>query len=135
MGQAFSGLFSVNGDPDRPGVRSGTPVLDLGTAVWSALGCVCGLLQRERTGRGCVVDASLYETALGLLSVHFARFQASGTLPERHASGSPAVVIFQAFDTADGQVIVAAANDRLFVKLAGALGHPEWSKDARFRSN
>jgi crotonobetainyl-CoA:carnitine CoA-transferase CaiB-like acyl-CoA transferase len=44
-------------------------------------------------------------------------------------------VIFQAFDTADGQVIVAAANDRLFAKLAGALGHPEWTKDARFRSN
>jgi crotonobetainyl-CoA:carnitine CoA-transferase CaiB-like acyl-CoA transferase len=135
MVQAFSGLFSVNGFPDRPGVRIGTSVLDLGSAVWAALGCIAGLLQRERTGRGCVVDASLYETALGLLSVHFARYQASGTLPERHASGSPAVVIFQAFDTADGQVIVAAANDRLFAKLAGALGHPEWTKDARFRSN
>jgi crotonobetainyl-CoA:carnitine CoA-transferase CaiB-like acyl-CoA transferase len=135
MVQAFSGLFSVNGFPDRPGVRIGTSVLDLGSAVWAALGCIAGLLQRARTGKGCVVDASLYETALGLLSVHFARYQASGTLPERHESGSPAVVIFQAFDTADGQLIVAAANDRLFAKLAGVLGHPEWTQDARFRSN
>jgi crotonobetainyl-CoA:carnitine CoA-transferase CaiB-like acyl-CoA transferase len=135
MVQAFSGLFSVNGFPDRPGVRIGTSVLDLGSAVWAALGCIAGLLQRERSGRGCVVDASLYETALGLLSVHFARYQASGTLPERHESGSPAVVIFQAFDTADGQLIVAAANDRLFAKLAGALGHPEWTEDPRFRGN
>ena len=81
MVQAFSGLFSVNGYPDRPGVRIGTSVLDLGSAVWAALGCIAGLLQREKTGKGCVVDASLYETALGLLTVHFARFQASGSCP------------------------------------------------------
>jgi crotonobetainyl-CoA:carnitine CoA-transferase CaiB-like acyl-CoA transferase len=135
MVQAFAGLFSINGYPDRPGARIGTSVLDLGSAVWAALGCVAGLLQRERTGKGCVVDASLYETALGLLTVHFARYQASGTLPERHPSGSLAVVIFQAIDTADGQVIVAAANDRLFAKLAVELGHPEWVEDARFRTN
>ncbi len=135
MVQAFSGLFSINGYPDRPGVRIGTSVLDLGSAVWAALGCIAGLLQRTQTGKGCVVDASLYETALGLLTVHFARFQTSGKLPERHPSGSESVVIFQAFDTADGQIIVAAANDRLFVKLAGVLGHPEWAQDVRFKTN
>ena len=135
MVQAFSGLFSVNGYPDRPGVRIGTSVLDLGSAVWAALGCIAGLLQREKTGKGCVVDASLYETALGLLTVHFARFQASGQLPERHPSGSLAVVLFQAVDTADGQVIVAAANDRLWAKFSAELGHPEWAKDARYKTN
>jgi crotonobetainyl-CoA:carnitine CoA-transferase CaiB-like acyl-CoA transferase len=135
MVQAFSGLFSVNGYPDRPGVRIGTSVLDLGSAVWAALGCIAGLLQREKTGKGCVVDASLYETALGLLTVHFARFQASGLLPERHPSGSLAVVLFQAVDTADGQVIVAAANDRLWAKFSTELGHPEWAKDARYKTN
>ena len=135
MVQAFSGLFSVNGYPDRPGVRIGTSVLDLGSAVWAALGCVCGLLQRERTGKGCVVDASLYETALGLLTVHFARFQAGGKLPERHPSGSLAVVLFQAIDASDGQVIVAAANDRLWAKFSAELGHPEWAQDPRYRTN
>ena len=135
MVQAFAGLFSVNGYPDRPGARIGTSVLDLGSAVWAALGCIAGLLQREKTGKGCVVDASLYETALGLLTVHFARYQAGGKLPERHPSGSLAVVVFQAIDTADGQVIVAAANDRLFAKLVTELGHPEWAKDARYKTN
>ncbi len=135
MVQAFAGLFSINGYPDRPGARIGTSVLDLGSAVWAALGCMTALYQRERTGKGCVVDASLYETALGLLTVHFARFQASGELPERHPSGSLAVVIFQAFDTADGQVIVAAANDRLFAKFAIEVGHPEWVQDARYKTN
>lgn len=135
MVQAFAGLFSINGYPDRPGVRMGTSVLDLGSATWAALGCIAGLMQRERTGKGCTVDASLYETALGLLTVHFARYQASGQLPERQPSGSLAVVIFQAFDTADGQVIVAAANDRLFAKLAIELGHPEWVDDPRYKTN
>jgi crotonobetainyl-CoA:carnitine CoA-transferase CaiB-like acyl-CoA transferase len=135
MVQAFSGLFSVNGYPDRPGVRIGTSVLDLGSAVWAALGCSAALLQREKTGEGCVVDASLYETALGLLTVHFARYQAGGQLPERHPSGSLAVVLFQAIDTADKQVIVAAANDRLFAKLVKELGHPEWATDKRYKTN
>jgi crotonobetainyl-CoA:carnitine CoA-transferase CaiB-like acyl-CoA transferase len=135
MVQAFAGLFSINGYPDRPGVRIGTSVLDLGTGVWTALGCLAGLLERERSGKGCVVDASLFETALGLLTVHFARYRASGRLPERHPTGSLGVVIFEGFDTADGQVIVAAANDRLFAKLCGELGHPEWVADPRYKSN
>jgi crotonobetainyl-CoA:carnitine CoA-transferase CaiB-like acyl-CoA transferase len=135
MVQAFSGLFSVNGYPDRPGVRIGTSVLDLGSAVWAALGCVTGVLQRERTGKGCVVDASLYETALGLLTVHFARFQAGGQLPERHPSGSLAVVLFQAIDCSDGQVIVAAANGRLWAKFTAEIGRPEWAQDPRYKTN
>lgn len=135
MVQAFAGLFSINGYPDRPGVRIGTSVLDLGTGVWTALGCIAGLLERARSGKGAVVDTSLFETALGLLTVHFARYQASGRLPERHPTGSLGVVIFEGFETADGQVIVAAANDRLFAKLAGELGHPEWVQDPRYKTN
>jgi crotonobetainyl-CoA:carnitine CoA-transferase CaiB-like acyl-CoA transferase len=135
MVQAFAGLFSINGYPDRPGVRIGTSVLDLGTGVWTALGCIAGLLERARSGKGAVVDTSLFETALGLLTVHFARYQASGRLPERHPTGSLGVVIFEGFETADGQVIVAAANDRLFAKLAGELGYPEWVQDPRYKTN
>ncbi|MBX9588326.1 MAG: CoA transferase [Hyphomonadaceae bacterium] len=135
MVQAFSGLFSINGYPDRAGTRIGVSALDLGSAVWAALGCLTALYQRQNTGRGCMVDASLFETALGLLTVHFARYQASGELPKRHPSGSAAVVIFQAFDTADGQIIVAAANDRLFAKFATAVENPQWTQDARFKTN
>jgi len=135
MVQAFAGLFSINGYPDRPGVRIGTSVLDLGSGVWTALGCIAGLLQRQGSGKGCIVDASLFETALGLLTVHFARYQASGRLPERHPTGSLGVVIFEGFATADGQVIVAAANDRLFAKLATELGHAEWISDPRYNTN
>jgi crotonobetainyl-CoA:carnitine CoA-transferase CaiB-like acyl-CoA transferase len=135
MVQAFAGIFSVNGEAERPGVRVGVSLLDVGTGMWTALGCIAGLLQRERTGKGVVVDASLFETALGWLGGHFAGFRVSGDLPVRNPTGSNRVVVFQAFDAADGQVIIAAANDRLFAKLAAELGHGEWAGDPRFRTN
>jgi crotonobetainyl-CoA:carnitine CoA-transferase CaiB-like acyl-CoA transferase len=135
MVQAFAGIFSVNGEAERAGVRVGVSLLDVGTGMWTALGCLAGLLQRERTGKGVVVDASLFETALGWLAGHFAGFRVSGDLPVRNPTGSNRVVVFQAFDAADGQVIIAAANDRLFAKLAAELGHGEWANDARFRTN
>jgi len=56
-------------------------------------------------------------------------------VPERHRTGSNRVVPFQAFETKTGPLIVAAGNDRLFAKLAGVLGHPEWVKDPRFVTN
>jgi crotonobetainyl-CoA:carnitine CoA-transferase CaiB-like acyl-CoA transferase len=135
MVQAFAGVFSVNGEAERPGVRVGVSLLDVGTGMWTALGCIAGLLQRQRTGKGVVVDASLFETALGWLAGHFAGFRVSGELPVRNPSGSNRVVVFQAFAAADGQVIIAAANDRLFAKLATELGHAEWAGDPRFRTN
>lgn len=135
MVQAFAGVFSVNGEAERPGVRVGVSLLDMGTGMWTALGCIAGLLQRERTGKGTVVDASLFETALAWLAGHFAGFRVSGDLPVRNPTGSNRVVVFQAFDAADGQIIIAAANDRLFAKLATELGHGEWASDPRFRTN
>jgi crotonobetainyl-CoA:carnitine CoA-transferase CaiB-like acyl-CoA transferase len=135
MVQAFAGLFSVNGEADRPGVRVGMQALDMGTGIWAALGIIAGLLERERTGQGCIVDTSLFETALAWLSMHYAVYSMGGGLPVRHPTGSNKVVVFQAFDTADGRVVIAAANDRLFAKLARACGHPEWPADPRYKTN
>ncbi len=135
MVQAFSGLMMMNGDEGGPPTRIGTSILDYGTGMWTAMGALAGLVQRQRTGRGCVVDASLFETGLAWLKGHFASFRASGEVPERHRTGSKRVVPFQGFETKTGTIIVAAGNDRLFAKLAGAVGHPEWAKDPRFATN
>jgi len=107
----------------------------MGTGLWLALGCVAALLRRARTGRGGFVDASLFETALAWLTVPFASFTVTGEIPKRHRTGSRRLVVFEAFETADGEVVIAAANDRLFQKLARALGKPEWSADERFKTN
>ena len=101
--QAFSGIFSVNGTQEGPSTRVAMQVLDLGTGIWAALGCLAAVFQRERTGRGCVVDTSLFETALGWLQVMMAGFHATGQQPERHRSGNPNVVVFQAIKTSDGE--------------------------------
>lgn len=135
MVQAFAGIFSMNGAEDAPPTRVGVPILDMGTGLWLALGCVAALLRRARTGRGGIVDASLFETALAWLTVPFASFAVTGEVPKRHRTGSRRLVVFEAFETADGEVIIAAANDRLFQKLARALGRPDWIADERFKTN
>src|SRR5687767_5326038 len=72
--QAYGGILSVTGEEGRPGVRIGTSVVDLGTGVWAALGIVAALHERERTGAGCVLDVSLFETTLALLPYQLADF-------------------------------------------------------------
>jgi len=135
MVQAFAGLFSVNGGEEDPPSRFGAPVLDMGTGMWAAMGVIAALHRRARTGRGGVVDASLFETALGWLTGHIAGFKFTGDLPSRERTGSRRLVPFQGFQTKNGTVIIAAGNDRLFAKLVAALGHPEWATEARFAKN
>jgi crotonobetainyl-CoA:carnitine CoA-transferase CaiB-like acyl-CoA transferase len=135
MMQAFAGIFSINGPENGPPSRVGVPILDMGTGLWLALGCVAALLRRTATGRGGTVDASLFETALTWLTVAFANFQVSGNVPPRHRTGSRRLIVFEAFAAQDGEIIIAAANDRLFRKLAVALGRPEWAEDQRFTTN
>ncbi|HTY78594.1 MAG TPA: CoA transferase [Candidatus Bathyarchaeia archaeon] len=135
MVQAFAGLFSVNGGEEDPPSRFGAPVLDLGTGMWAAMGVLAALHQRARTGRGCVVDASLFETAMGWLTGHISGHRFTGDLPSRERTGSRRLVPFQGFQTKNGTVIIAAGNDRLFAKLGAALGHPEWAADPRFVTN
>src|SRR5438034_1721718 len=133
--QAYSGLMMMNGDEGGPPTRVGTSILDYGTGMWAAIGILAALVRRGVTGRGCVVDASLYETGLAWLKGHHASFSTSGIVPERHRTGSHRVVPFESFETSTGPIIVAAGNDRLFAKLAGVLGHPEWAADPRYATN
>ncbi len=135
MVQALSGMFSLNGDPAGAPSRVGMQVLDLGTGVWAALGAIAALHRRQVSGEGATVDSSLLETAMGWMGPEWAAYAGSGKLPARDRSGNPRVVVFQALPTADRELVVAAANDRLFAKLAAELGHPEWATDARFLTN
>ena len=135
MMQAFSGLMAANGDDEGGPTRIGAPVLDFGTGMWAAIGVLGALVHRAETGRGCVVDASLFETAMGWLKGHFAGFRASGQLGDKHRTGSNRLIPFQGFETKTGTIIIAAGNDRLFAKLAAVLGHAEWAVDPRFVTN
>ena len=133
--QAFGGLMSVTGEAGEPPVRVGTSIIDMGAGLWSVVGILSALHHRTLTGEGVVVDTSLYETALAWMSYHAANYQASGEVPKRHGSGTFGIVPYRGYATRDGYLLIGAANNALFRKVAGALGHPEWADDARFLDN
>lgn len=133
--QAFGGLMSLTGEPDGGPVRIGPAVVDMGSGMWAAIGILAALNRRHATGRGCIVDTSLYETAIAWVTIQMAGHLATGELRRPMGSGVAEIVPHQAFMARDGHIMVAAGNDRLFQSLCKALGHPEWGEDPRFSNN
>ena len=132
--QAFGGIMSVVGEEGRPPVRVGPSIVDQGTALWGVIGILSALYRRRDTGKGGMVDVSLFETAAAWMVMHAAQYLGSGEIPTRHGSGASGIVPYKAYRTADGDLVVAAGNDGLFEKLCGVLGF-EWFKDSRFKTN
>ena len=133
--QAFGGIMSVVGEPGRPAVRVGPSIIDSGTAMWGVLGIVSALLRRRDTGRGGVVDVSLFETSAAWMTVYAAQFAGGGALPAKSGSGQLGIVPYRAYATSDGELVVAAGNDPTFAKLGEALGYPEWGSSPEFAGN
>jgi formyl-CoA transferase/CoA:oxalate CoA-transferase len=133
--QAFAGLVSITGEPDRPGVRVGASLIDIGTGVWAALGIVAALLERLATGRGRDVGVALFDTALSLVGYQLTSALASGVAPGRHGTAFPLIAPYEVFQTADGSLMIAAANDGLFRLLCERVGLTELADDPRFATN
>jgi crotonobetainyl-CoA:carnitine CoA-transferase CaiB-like acyl-CoA transferase len=129
--QAFGGIMSVTGEPDRPGVRVGASIIDQGTGMWAAIGILAAL----SAGGGHTVDVSLFETAVGLLPYQLTAHLAGGPVPGRHGSAFPLIAPYQVFRTGDGDLMIAAGNDGLFARLCDALDMPELATDTRFATN
>ena len=135
MMQAYGGLMSLLGEDGRPPVRVGVSIIDIATGMWSVIGILAALQERQRTGRGGVVDSSLYETTLAWMTLPISAYLANGEIPRRHGSGIEPIVPYQAFETADGFMMVAAGNDNLFRRLCATIGRPGLAEEPRFRSN
>ena len=133
--QAYAGLMSINGHPGQEPARVGTSIVDMGTGMWAALGIVAALRERDRTGRAVEVTTALFETALTWVSYHAAGFFGDGEVPQPHGSGTAMIAPYQAFPTADGYVMIGAASDALFRRLADALGDAGLAADPRFIDN
>jgi crotonobetainyl-CoA:carnitine CoA-transferase CaiB-like acyl-CoA transferase len=133
--QAAGGLISITGEAGRPGVRVGSSLIDQGTGTWAALGVLAALLERERTGAGALVDVSLYETAVGYIGYHVAGYLADGTVPRGEGTRFPMIAPYEVFPTADGELMIAGGNERLFRAICDVFGRPELADDPRFRTN
>lgn len=133
--QAFGGPMSITGEANGTPVRCGPSINDLGSGMWAAIGVLGALVRRARTGEGCLVQTSLFETAVSWTSIAASNFLASGEPPRREGSKHPSVVPYGAFQTADGPFIIGAGSDRLFRRLSEVLGHAEWASDPRFLAN
>ncbi|NOD95289.1 CoA transferase [Ruegeria sp. HKCCD4884] len=133
--QAAGGIMSVTGEPDRPPVRVGVSIVDMGSGMWAAIGVLAALYQRTSTGRGAIIDGSLYETAVAWVANQSAMVQVDGRNPEKVGSGARGMAPYQAYDCADGYLVVSAPNDNLFERLCKALGFLDLLGDPRFATN
>jgi crotonobetainyl-CoA:carnitine CoA-transferase CaiB-like acyl-CoA transferase len=135
MAQGIGGLMDLTGMPDGEPTRAGVPISDIFTGVYSAVGILAALAQRERTGKGCYVDTSLVDSSVGVLANQAMNYLVSGNVPKRIGNAHPNIVPYQLFKAADGLLIVATGNDRQYQKFCAALGAPELGEDKAYLTN
>ncbi|RZL85325.1 MAG: CoA transferase [Rhodococcus sp. (in: high G+C Gram-positive bacteria)] len=133
--QAYGGLMSINGYPDRGPLRVGVPIVDIVAANLAFSGILLALQDRHRTGLGQFVDISLLDSVTSLLVPHSANWAMTGMQPQRTGAAHPAVAPYQTFDTPAGEFFIGTGNDRQFRSLMTVLGRPELADDPNFSSN
>jgi crotonobetainyl-CoA:carnitine CoA-transferase CaiB-like acyl-CoA transferase len=135
IAQALGGVVSVTGESAGRPVRVGTPVADLGAAMWAAIGVLAALHARSASGRGDWIDISLLDGQIAWLTYVAGGYFASGEVPRRYGSAHPTIVPYQALRTSDGYLMVAVGNDSLWQRFAPIIGLPELAGDSRFATN
>jgi crotonobetainyl-CoA:carnitine CoA-transferase CaiB-like acyl-CoA transferase len=134
--QAYAGLMSITGeDETRPPIRNPVATIDMGSGLWAAIGILSSLIERQKTGRGGLVETSLFETALAYATVQLASVTIAPERMKPQGSSTPGIVPYQAFKASDGWIVIACGNDSLFAQLAHALGRAELASDVRFATN
>jgi formyl-CoA transferase len=135
MVQASSGLVSVNGSPESGPVRIGVPVVDLSTGMNACIGILMALYERNRSGKGQFVDATLYDSAIALHQPHAPNYFVAGAKPKLVGNSHGSLAPYSNFPTKGRNIVVGAGNDGQFRKLTQMLGKPELAADPRFKTN
>jgi crotonobetainyl-CoA:carnitine CoA-transferase CaiB-like acyl-CoA transferase len=133
--QGMSGLMSVTGEPSTQPQKVGVAVTDIYTGIYASTGILAALHQREKTGKGQMVDMALFDVALATMANQAMNFLASGKAPNRMGNAHPNIVPYQVFDCSDGYIIIASGNDSQYRKLCAVLGQPELGVDRRYATN
>lgn len=131
--QAFSGVMMQTGRHEDPPTFCAPAINDKATAQWCVIGALAALQQRHVTGKGCVIDTSLLDSAASWVDTSLASYHVTQELSNRTGAATPTIVPYQVFETADKPLVIAAGYDRLFHKCAVVMGKPEWCDDPRFK--
>jgi len=136
IAQGMSGIMSVTGEgPGRPPCKVGPPVSDITAGILLAMGVSAALASRRETGRGQLVETSLFEAAITHTYWQSAIAFATGEDPEPMGSAHPLNAPYQAIRTADGHINIGAANQNNWLRLVEIIGAPELARDRRFETN
>jgi crotonobetainyl-CoA:carnitine CoA-transferase CaiB-like acyl-CoA transferase len=135
VAQGVSGLMSITGEPGGPPIKIGVPITDLGAALFATTAILAALHFRDRTGRGQYIDTSLLDAGVALSVWEATEYFSRGETPQPMGSAHRMSAPYQAIRCADGYITIAAANDRLFRRLADLLDRPSWLTDPDFRDD
>ena len=133
--QGRTGIMHVTGEPDGNPVRAGVSVLDVGGGMWLAIGILAALVERNLTGKGKLVETSLYETGATWVSYHLSAEQLTGAPSVRSGSGHPAFSPYGIFATKDGTLCIGVGSNNIFAKLCALIGREDLITDQRFAAN
>ncbi|MXY51905.1 MAG: CoA transferase [Gammaproteobacteria bacterium] len=133
IGEAMGGIRYLAGDPDRPPSRVGLSIGDSLAATFACVGTLAALHERERSGRGQMVDSAIYEAVLAVMESTIPEYTEGGLIRERSGAILPKTAPSNVYPSADGEDIVMGANqDSVFARLAEAMGEPALAQDARY---
>lgn len=135
IAQAMGGIMSVTGWPGGKPTRVGTSIGDIAAGLFTAIGILAAVHARAASGDGSFVDVAMLDSQIAILENAVARYAVNGTVPGPIGARHPSITPFAAFACADGQIVLAAGNNRLFEALCTAIGAPELSADPRFADN
>ena len=137
IAQGMSGMMSVTGRPGEGPMRVGAAIVDVATGLYAALGVMTALHERQRSGRGQWVQASLLQSGLGLMDFQAARWLVDGQVPAQVGNDHPTSMPTSAYPTADGWLNLAAGGDRIWARLRDTLAGeaPTLASDPRFASD
>lgn len=133
--QAQAGLMSVNGPETGEPTRLGIPIVDIATGLSTAIGILMALRERESSGRGQVLDMTLYDTAVSILFPYGPNWMMGGPVPRPVGNAHPNIAPYETFPTRTVDVFIAAANDGQFRKLCAVIGAEALAADPRFLTN
>ena len=135
MIQGMGGTMAITGEPDSGPTRFPTAIADITTGIYTALAIIAALFAREHTGEGQAIDTALFDSQVTWLANIASNYLASGEPAKKLGNAHPNIAPYEPFPTADGWIIVAAGNERLWVRLVELLEWPELGDDPRFATN